>query len=148
MINICFILQVACLRIVTGRRNQFRAFSGTNLRCREREREREDVAEKKTRQEAAETSEHVIAHDEGMMDEGAVSLRDRDMIARRRGGPFVHRYSVSVFSLSASRTCVFSPFARLLVLPPSSFPSYSSYTSRIHRTHPCHRTERSRCRVR
>jgi len=33
----------------------------------------------------------MIAHDEGMMDEGAASLRDRDMIACRRGGPFVHR---------------------------------------------------------
>lgn len=39
----------------------------------------------------------MIAHDEGMMDEGAASLRDRDMIARWRGGPFVHCYSVSIF---------------------------------------------------
>ena len=77
----------------------------------------------------------MIAYDEGMMDEGAASLCDRDMIARRRGGPFVHRYSVSVFSLSISRTC-----SSLLLLPlsrPTFFRlfllSYSSYTSRIHR---------------
>lgn len=133
---------------MTGRRNQFRAFSSTNLQ----RREREDAAEKKTsRQEepGRETGEHVIAHDEGMMDEGAASLRDRDMIARRRGGPFVHRYSVSVFSLSASQTCVSSPSARFLVPPPPSFPSYVLiYVAHTPGTHPCHRTERSRCRVR
>lgn len=96
VINICFIPQVTCLRIVTGWRNQFRAFSSTNLR----RREREDAAEKKNlvdKRSPAGTGEHTIAHDEGMMDEGAASLRDRDMIARWRGGPFVHCYSVSIF---------------------------------------------------
>ena len=43
-------------------------------------------------------------YDEGMMDEGAASLRDRDMIAGKRGGPSVRvRVRVrSVFSLSRS----------------------------------------------
>lgn len=53
------------------------------------------------------------------MDEGAASLRDRDMIARRRGGPFVHR--VSIFSLSASQTCVCSSSLSLLVAVPLIF---------------------------
>jgi len=48
-----------------------------------------------------------------MMDEGAASLRDRDMIARRRGGPFVHRSST--FSLSTSRTRVHSSASSLLL---------------------------------
>lgn len=47
VINIRFIPQVMCLRIVTGWRNQFRAFSSTNLR----RREREDAAEKKIRRQ-------------------------------------------------------------------------------------------------
>lgn len=45
----------------------------------------------------------MIAYDEGMMDEGAASLRDRDMIARRRGGPFVHRVRLFSFCLSNVR---------------------------------------------
>lgn len=69
------------------------------------------------------------------MDEGAASLRDRDMIARRRGGPFVHRYTVSVFSLSASRTCVSSPSARFLI-----HSSYSPHTSHIRRNAAAGRT--------
>jgi len=49
-----------------------------------------------------------------MMDEGAASLRDRDMIARRRGGPFVHR--ASTFSLSTSRTRVLHSSSSSLLL--------------------------------
>lgn len=37
-------------------------------------------------------------YDEGMMDEGAASLRDRDMIAGKRGGPSVRVRVRSVLS--------------------------------------------------
>lgn len=49
-------------------------------------------------------------YDEGMMDEGAASLRDRDMIAGRRGGPSVRFFSLS-FALEWLVQCV-SPFPR------------------------------------
>lgn len=53
---------------------------------------------------------HMTMYDEGMMDEGAASLRDRDMIAGRRGGPSVRFFSLS-FTLEWLVQCV-SPFPR------------------------------------
>lgn len=53
---------------------------------------------------------HMTMYDEGMMDEGAASLRDRDMIAGRRGGPSVRYFSLS-FTLEWLVQCV-SPFPR------------------------------------
>lgn len=65
-----------------------------------------------------------------MMDEGAASLRDRDMIARRRGGPFVHRCSRPSF--------LFLPLenARLLLSPASSRPAARRRAvARVRRVH-------------
>lgn len=81
------------------RHNQFSSLSCTSLWYRQRgdarqkkkviiiRKKEEKVEERRAR---GETKGHAIAYDEGMMDEGAASLRDRDMIASKRGGLFVH----------------------------------------------------------
>lgn len=82
--------------------------------------------------------QHVIAHDEGMMDEGAASLRDRDMIAHRQGGPFVHQVlRVRLFSFCLSNACLV-----FFVIPVA----YVARTPERGWTHSCHWTERSRRR--
>lgn len=77
----------------------------------------------------------MIAYDEGMMDEGAASLRDRDMIARRRGGPFVHCVRLFSFCLSDVRL----RFLFVLRLLRPAYRIRRVCTSERDRTHPCHR---------
>lgn len=99
----------------------------------------------------------MIAHDEGMMDEGAASLRDRDMIARRRGGPFVHRCSLRVrlfsFCLSRERVLPPPPPPPRLALRPILRPRRVARVCRVHQgTRPnaplSPSSSDSRCRVR
>lgn len=64
---------------------------------RTRRNKKESTKNKRTHKVEGEQEEkgtrvwsHMTMYDEGMMDEGAASLRDRDMIAGKRGGPSVH----------------------------------------------------------
>lgn len=81
---------------------------------------------------------HMTMYDEGMMDEGAASLRDRDMIAGKRGGPSVRARSFLFPSHGPGSSSRLSPFL-----------CHAHYTSAHERapTHPCHRSERSCCHI-
>lgn len=78
-------------------------------RCVSNEEDEEDEEEGTGRKKRSIWS-HMTMYDEGMMDEGAASLRDRDMIAGKRGGPSVHVHSVfSFFRTRLARPRVFRP---------------------------------------
>lgn len=78
-------------------------------RCVSNEEDEEDEEDGTGRKKRSIWS-HMTMYDEGMMDEGAASLRDRDMIAGKRGGPSVHVRSVfSFFRTRLARLRVFRP---------------------------------------
>lgn len=92
------------------------AFGGTRWRTRKRKtgasrtKRTKRIRGEGTGRKRRSIWSHMTMYDEGMMDEGAASLRDRDMIAGKRGGPSVHVRSVfSFFRTRLARPRVFRP---------------------------------------
>lgn len=90
---------------------------------------------------------HMTMYDEGMMDEGAASLRDRDMITSKRGGPAVHPSVSLSFTRGWLVFASFAPRPSAAPSPPVTSSRTLQRTHRSSRTHPCHRPDRSRCHI-